>query len=227
MVLTPTAAGLLCSKIVESFDGRRVSTLSRSSCFGRLAVSFHFAAADSTRIALIAWNSLDATTARKLPSRTILTHAGHLLDRRRIAFGQLRAVARRPHHAGMHHAGQPHVLHIGSAAGDLVRDIDARHRLAHHLERRGILQLRFRLRLHMQHVARHQFAVAEPPCRRRRSPRRLRCANFLPAHRAAGRLRRPATPAPAPPRSGSRCRCPGSNGCRTCSLHWRCGRYRP
>ena len=90
-----------------------------------------------------------------------LDDAGQLFDRRRVALRQLRAVARRPHDAGMHHAGQPHVLDIGRTAGDLGRNIDARHRLAHHLVRRGILQLRFRLRLHMQHVARDQIAITE------------------------------------------------------------------
>ena len=62
----------------------------------------------------------------------------------------------------MHHAGQPQVLNIGSATGDFGRDIDARQRFAHHLERHRILQLRFRLRLHMQHADRDQFAVAQP-----------------------------------------------------------------
>ncbi len=67
----------------------------------------------------------------------------------------------------MHHARQPHVLDIGRTARDLGRDIDARHRLAHHLERRGILQFRFGLRQHMQHVARDQIAIAEAlPVRR-------------------------------------------------------------
>ena len=61
----------------------------------------------------------------------------------------------------MHHARQPHVLHIGRAAGDLGRDIDARHRLAHHLEGRGILQFRTGLRLHMQHVAGNEVAITE------------------------------------------------------------------
>ncbi len=76
MVFWPTADGLLCSKMVESCDGRLVRTRSKSSCFGRLGVSFHFAAADSAFIALIAWNSFLAATARKLPSRTTFTTPG-------------------------------------------------------------------------------------------------------------------------------------------------------
>ena len=40
------------------------------------------------------------------------------------------AIARRPHDARMHHAGQPQVLDIGDAAGDLGRNVDAWHRLA-------------------------------------------------------------------------------------------------
>src|SRR2546429_35141 len=73
MVFWPATAGLLRSKMVVSCEGRLVNTLSRSSCFGRFAVSCHFAAAASAFIALIDWNSFSATTARKLPSRTTLT----------------------------------------------------------------------------------------------------------------------------------------------------------
>src|SRR6476469_9693994 len=104
MVFTPVAAGLLRSKIVVLCEGRLVSTLSRSSCFGRLAVSFHFAAAASAFIALTDWNSLDGG---------------------RVAFGQLRAIARRTHHTRMQHSGQSHVMHVGRAAGDFGGDIDA------------------------------------------------------------------------------------------------------
>ena len=110
-----------------------VSTRGRSSCSGKVAVSSHFAAAASARIALIAWNSLSATTARKLPSRTTLTTPGIFSTAAVSQSRQLRAIARRPHDAGMHHAGQAHVLHIGRAAGDLGRNVDARQRLAHHL----------------------------------------------------------------------------------------------
>ncbi len=67
----------------------------------------------------------------------------------------------------MHHAGQPHVLDIGPAPGHLGWNINALKRLAHHLERRGILQLRIRLRLHMQHVGHDQFAVSKPASVRR------------------------------------------------------------
>jgi hypothetical protein len=62
--------------MVESCDGSAVTTDARSSCFGRCAFSCHFAATDSAFIALIDWNSLVATTARKLPSRTTLTTPG-------------------------------------------------------------------------------------------------------------------------------------------------------
>ena len=143
---------------------------SRSSCFGRLAVSFHFAAAASAFIALIDWNSFSATTARKLPSRTIFTTPGSFSTAGGVAFGQLRAIARRPHDAGMHHAGQPHILDVGRAAGDLCRDIDARHRLAHHLECRRVLQFRLRLRLHMQHVGPRRARHRSSACRQARSP---------------------------------------------------------
>jgi hypothetical protein len=66
--------------------------------------------------------------------------AGHSLDRSHIAIGELRAVARRPHHACMHHIRQPQVLHISGAAGDFGRDIDARDRLSHHGVGCGVLQ---------------------------------------------------------------------------------------
>src|SRR5207247_1628634 len=70
------ACELLRSKIVEVCAGRLVNIASRSSCFGRRAVSCHFAVAASAFIALIDWNSFSATTARKLPSRTTLTTPG-------------------------------------------------------------------------------------------------------------------------------------------------------
>ena len=56
--------------------------------------------------------------------------AGHRLDRRLVDAVELRAVARRTHDAAMHHARQPHVLHIGDAAGHLARDVEARNRFA-------------------------------------------------------------------------------------------------
>jgi len=64
-----------------SFDFRPVRTASRSSCFGRLAVSFHFAAADSALHGLDRLEFLLVTTARKLPSRTTLTKPGIFFDR--------------------------------------------------------------------------------------------------------------------------------------------------
>ena len=98
---------------------------------------------------------------QKIAAANDLDDAGHGFDRCRVALRQLRAIARRPHHTGMHHARQPHVLHIGRAARDLGRNIDARHRLAHHRVGRRILQLRLRLRLDVQHAACHQIAIAE------------------------------------------------------------------
>ena len=92
-----------------------------------------------------------------------LDHAGELFDGRDIALRQLRSIARRPHDPCMHHAGQTHVLDIRGASRDFGRDINPSHRLAHYLKCRRILQLRRRLRLHMQHVARDQIAIAEAP----------------------------------------------------------------
>ena len=68
-----------------------------------------------------------------------LDDARHFFDRRRIVIDQFRAIARRPHDPRMHHARQPHILNIGGTPGHLGRNIDSRHRLAHHLERRWIL----------------------------------------------------------------------------------------
>src|SRR6266404_575351 len=51
-----------------------------------------------------------------------------------------RAGARRPHHAGVQHAGRPHVLHIGGAARHLIRNIEARHRGADDHVRSGRLR---------------------------------------------------------------------------------------
>ena len=49
----------------------------------------------------------------------------HLRDGIEIGRLQPRAFAGTAHDAGVEHAGQPHVLHIGHAARDLGRDIDA------------------------------------------------------------------------------------------------------
>src|SRR5256885_14466773 len=57
----------------------------------------------------------------------------------------------RSHDARVEHAGHPHVLHVPPLAGDLRRDVDARHRrandgvLAGALERRGLVDLQVEL----------------------------------------------------------------------------------
>ena len=65
---------------------------------------------------------------RARPSRT----PGILSTASVSTSAQRGAVARRPHHARMHHAGQAHVLHIGRAAGDLGREYRRAARLADH-----------------------------------------------------------------------------------------------
>ena len=52
-------------------------------------------------------------------------HARHRFDAGLVEALELRAVARRPHHAAVHHARQAHVLHVGCAAGDLAGNVEA------------------------------------------------------------------------------------------------------
>jgi hypothetical protein len=56
--------------------------------------------------------------------------ARHGLERGLVEALEPGAIARRPHHAAMHHARQPHVLHEGGATRHLGRDVDARRGLA-------------------------------------------------------------------------------------------------
>ena len=71
--------------------------------------------------------------------------------RRLVDAPKLGADGRRPHDARVEHAGHPHVLHVPPLAGDLRRDVDARHRrtndgvLAGALERRGLVDLQVEL----------------------------------------------------------------------------------
>ena len=128
MVFGPVAAGLLRSKIVVSCDrqaGQHVEqvVLLRQAC--RL-LPFRGGGQRVHRLDRLEF--LFGDDGEKIAVAHDLDDAGQFLDRGRVAFGQLRAIARRPHDAGMHHAGQPHVLDIGRAAGDLGGDIDARHR---------------------------------------------------------------------------------------------------
>ena len=127
--------------------------------------------------------------SQKIAVANNLDDAGELLDRRRIAFCQLGAIARRTDETRMHHARQAHVLHVSGAAGDLGRNIDPRHRLSHHLVGRGILQIRFDLSLHVQHVARDQIAVTKTSAAGR--DRAFARATLLPVPDCGGH-RRPA-----------------------------------
>ena len=124
------------AKMVMSCDGRPVRTRGRSSCFGRLRGLLPFRRSRQRGHRLDRLEFLVGDDGEEIAVANHLDDAGQFFDRRCVAVRQLRAIARRPHHARMHHAGQPHVLHIGRAAGDLGRDIDARYRLAHHLEGR-------------------------------------------------------------------------------------------
>ncbi len=104
-------------------------------------------------------------------------HARHFLDRSSVGVEQRRGVARRAHHAGMHHAVEAQILDEGDAAGDFSGNIDARHRLAHHGEVGGRGELARRLRLHMQRVAADDAAETQ----------RLRSAEDLAALRGQRR----------------------------------------
>ena len=92
-----------------------------------------------------------------------LEHAGKLLHAIGRYFAQTRAIARRANDARVHQAGQAQVLHVGNAAGHLGRDVDARHRLAHHGVALRILELRLRLCAHPRQVVRDELAEGNAP----------------------------------------------------------------
>ncbi len=68
-----------------------------------------------------------------------LDHADNVLDRSLIDAFERGADRRRAHDAPMQHAGHAEVLHVGETSHHFVRDIDARHRLAHKLVVLGVL----------------------------------------------------------------------------------------
>src|SRR5215468_9986409 len=68
-----------------------------------------------------------------------LDHPGNVLDRSLIDALEHGADRRRAHDAPMQHAGHAEVLHVGETSRHFVRDVDARHRLAHELVVLGVL----------------------------------------------------------------------------------------
>jgi len=116
----------------------------------------------SARIALIAWNSPSATTARKLPSCTTAFTPGMVLMAGGIDRDQLRARARRAHDPCMQHALGPQVLQKGDAAGEPWAGMSTRgKRPAHDLEVAEDFSARIRLRLDMQVDGGGELAIAE------------------------------------------------------------------
>ncbi len=86
--------------------------------------------------------------------------AGHRLDRRFVDGLQLRAILGRTHHAAMGHAGQPQVLHIGDAAGDLAGNVETLDRLADDLVGGRRLRLCLSRDLAMEIGVAGQIAIA-------------------------------------------------------------------
>ena len=158
---TPLSATTPTSRSRLLQDGRQVGLVGQRRRSPPTA-----AAAASARIALTAWNSPSATTARKLPSRTTDTTPGIASTALASTLGQARAGARRAHDAGVQHAVQPQVVDVGDAAGHLGGNVDARQRLSHDAERAGLLQVRLRLRLDVQHLRRiraRRSSTERPP----------------------------------------------------------------
>ena len=105
IVFAPAADGLLCSKIVVSCDGRPVRRRGRSSCFGSCAVSRHFAACRQRAHRLDRLVFLRGDDGEEVAVAHDLDDAGQSSRPRRCRTSvKSRAVARRPHDPGMHHA---------------------------------------------------------------------------------------------------------------------------
>src|SRR6185503_19645670 len=81
------------------------------------------------------------------------------------------AIAWRPHHAAMHHAGKPHVLHEGGAPRHLARDVAARNAAADYRVLRGRLRLRPGRGLALQVRFACELPVADRACAAHRSIR--------------------------------------------------------
>ncbi len=88
-------------------------------------------------------------------------HARHGLHAGLVEAFEPGAIARRPHHPAMHHAGQANVLHIDRPARDLGRDVEARNRFADDRVACRILRRDFGSRLALEIGLRSQIAVAD------------------------------------------------------------------
>ena len=145
--LTPMVASLLGSDLMMLEDARRVR---------QLRPSVHFALFEQ-RLARL--DRLLLALGDDAEERAVAhhrDHARHRLDRRFVDAFERRAVARRAHHAAVHHAGQAHVLHVRGAAGHLRRDVEARDRLADDLVARRRLRRRLGGRLAVEIDARRR-----------------------------------------------------------------------
>ena len=110
-----------------------------------------------------------AMTARKLPSRTTFSTPGMAAAAATSRPSSCACVARRTHDARMHHAGRPHVLHVGRAAGDLGGNVDAAPSACPMtlVQRRIAQRRRGGRRATCSVIAPHQLAVSDAAGRRR------------------------------------------------------------
>ena len=118
----------------------------------------------SARAARTASHSFSATTPTKSPLRTMragMSLIEALVDRQRLGADPIGALAARPDHAAMQHAGHAHVLHVDVLAGRLVRDVDARHVGADHLVARDRLLRRRAGEFHVERLVAEQRAVGD------------------------------------------------------------------
>src|SRR5207302_11505629 len=87
--------------------------------------------------------------------------AGDLLAPRVAPVLERGAHRRRAHDPRMDHPLHLEVLHVREAPGDLLRDVEARYRLADDRVGRRVLERRFRIDLQLEPATSHQLGVGD------------------------------------------------------------------
>ena len=108
-------------------------------------------------------------------------HARHRAYLGVVDLIQRRAIARRAHHAAVHHAGQAQILHVHRRPGHLAGNIETRDRLADDSVQAGRLRPHRRGRLALEIERRHQLRIGDRPAVRR-ADHAVRDAERIRAH---------------------------------------------